>query len=93
MALLPHPPQVPTGHSDKVQHIIAFAVLAAFAAFAWPRRSLVRLLVLLAVFGAFIEVAQTVPVLNRDSDILDLVADLVGSGAVLLAFWLWRRKA
>ena len=91
MAILPHPPEVPGEPNDKVQHIIAFATLAALGSFAYPRIALTRLLVGLSVFGGFIEIVQTVPALQRDSDIWDWVADTAAVAAVLALVWIWRR--
>jgi len=90
MAILPHPPEVPGGPSDKVQHVIAFASLAALGNFAYPRAGFLRLLAGLSLFGALIEFAQAVPMFHRDSDILDWIAD---TGAVLGVLLLvrWRR--
>lgn len=93
MAVLPHPPEVPGEPNDKVQHIIAFATLAALASFAYPRTALFRLLASLSLFGAFIEVVQAIPALQRDSDIMDWVADTAAVAAVLAVVWLLRRSA
>ncbi len=71
MALLPHPPQLPGAPSDKVQHVAAFAILAALGAAAYRSTSLMRLLAGLSTFGALIEFLQAIPVLNRDSDPVD----------------------
>lgn len=90
MAVLPHPPPVPGNPNDKVQHIAAFATLALIGSFAYPRTTLVSLLLRLSLFGAFIEVVQAIPVLHRDSDILDWLADTVAVAIVLL-FVRWRR--
>ena len=91
MAVLPHPPDVPGHLNDKVKHIIAFMALAALASFAYPRTALARLLVGLSLFGAFIEVVQAIPVLHRDSDIKDWVADTAAVAVVLTLVW-WRRR-
>ena len=91
MALLPHPPRLPGDPDDKIQHIIAFAVLAALAHAAYPRAKALLLLVGLSLFGAAIEVLQTIPGLNRDGDPLDWLADTASAGVVLLAFRLRRR--
>jgi VanZ family protein len=93
MAVLPHPPEVPGEPNDKVQHIIAFATLAALGSFAYPRIALLRLLAGLSLFGAFIEVVQAIPTLQRDSDVWDWVADTAAVAAVLALVWLWRRAA
>jgi len=93
MAVLPHPPEVPGELNDKVQHIIAFATLAALGGFAYPRIALMRLLAGLSLFGAFIEVVQAIPALHRDSDIWDWVADTIAVAVVLGLVWLRRRAA
>ena len=90
MALLPQPPYTPTQNlGDKVQHIIGFATLATLAALAWPRAPRLLVIERLSFFGALIEVAQSIPALGRDCDILDWVADtlavIVVIGLVALA--------
>jgi len=82
MALLPNPPQV-VNASDKVQHMLAFAVLAGLAALAWPRRLLAIALGLFA-FGGLIELLQTIPSLHRDGQAADWIADVAAATAVLL---------
>ncbi|MEP6983560.1 MAG: hypothetical protein ABI853_07945 [Sphingomicrobium sp.] len=91
MAVLPHPPEVPGEPNDKVEHIIAFAILAALGSFAYPRARLLRLLAGLSLFGASIEVVQAIPALQRDSDVWDWVADTAAAAVVLLFVW-WRRR-
>ena len=93
MAILPHPPQVPGEPNDKVEHIIAFATLAALCSFAYPRAALSTLLVGLSLFGAFIEVVQAIPALQRDSDVKDWLADTVAVAVVLGLVWLLRRRS
>ena len=90
-AALPHPPELPGDPSDKVQHILAFVCLAALGARAWPGLAALRLALGLSAFGALIEVVQLIPVLHRDSDPLDWLADTVAASAVLLAIHAWRR--
>ena len=85
MAVLPHPPAMPGEPNDKVQHITAFATLALLGSFAFPRVTLVRMLVSLSLFGALIEAVQAIPALHRDSDILDWLADTAAVIVVLLA--------
>jgi VanZ family protein len=91
MAVLPHPPEVPGAPSDKIQHIVAFLVLAGLGAWAYPSAGKVRLGLALSVFGALIEVTQAIPALHRDSDIVDWAADTVAAGVVLLAL-AWRER-
>jgi VanZ family protein len=90
MAINPHPPQVPGAPNDKVQHVIAFATLAALGAVAYRTTSLLKIAVGLSLFGALIELVQAIPALHRDSDVLDWVADTMACGVVLL-FVRWRR--
>jgi VanZ family protein len=92
MAALPHPPRVPGEPNDKVEHIIAFATLAALGSFAYPRAALLRLLAGLSLFGAFIEVVQAIPALHRDSDVMDWLADTAAAAVVLTFVWWWRRR-
>jgi len=92
MAVLPHPPEVPGEPSDKVQHIVAFAMLALLGSFAYPATALLRLLAGLSLFGAFIEVVQAIPALHRDSDVLDWLADTVAVIVVLAVVRWWRAR-
>jgi hypothetical protein len=91
-ALLPHPPQVPGEPSDKIQHIMAFSVMAGLGALAFPRVPKLRLLLGLCLLGAGIEVLQAIPALHRDAEFLDWVADSVASALVLGAMHLGRRR-
>ena len=92
MAVLPQPPELPGAPSDKVQHIVAFAVLAGLGAGAFPRISLPKLGFGLSLFGALIELVQAIPMLHRDSDFTDWIADTVAAGAVLAIAFLWRKR-
>ncbi|PKB19532.1 hypothetical protein B0I00_1768 [Novosphingobium kunmingense] len=77
-ALDPRPPRGPLDRlGDKWEHMIAFATLTFVAVLAWPRRSVWRIAVLLAGFGALIELLQAYPAIHRDSDWRDFVADCV----------------
>jgi VanZ family protein len=83
MAVLPHPPQVPGSPSDKVQHIFAFIILGALAAWAFPKTGLVRLTLALSAFGALIEILQLIPDLHRDGDAVDWAVDTVAAALAL----------
>ena len=83
MALLPQPRQLPGSPSDKVQHMLAFAVPTALALAAYPRAGWLKIGIGLACFGAFIELAQLIPMLGREGSWLDLAADC-GAIAVVL---------
>lgn len=92
MAVLPNPPEVPGHPNDKVQHVVAFGTLALLGSFAYPRTSIINLLVRLSLFGAFIEIVQAIPVLHRDCDLFDWLADTIAAASVLLLVH-WGRRA
>jgi hypothetical protein len=89
MAVLPQPPQVPGGLSDKVQHVIAFLILAALGWWAYPDVKKRYLLLGLAAFGAVIEFVQALPAVGRDGDPLDWVADVIAALTVFVIVALW----
>jgi hypothetical protein len=77
-------------HADKVNHALAYAVLAwwamgCFASTAGRRRALLALLVL----GAAMEWAQGAFTVDRQRDALDLVANAIGVGlGTALGLWI-----
>jgi len=83
-ALLPEPPRFAEGFTDKLQHMAAFFTLAVLGGLAYPRLPALRLLALLTLFGGLIEVAQLLPGLDRETESLDLVADVVAAAAGVL---------
>jgi VanZ family protein len=68
---------------DKAQHFCAFFALAASGVVAWPRLPLWRIAVGLSLAGAMIEVIQATPLVGRDADPFDWVADTLAVGAVM----------
>lgn len=94
MAALPHPPPIPGHPSDKLLHMLAFATLGLLAGIGFRARSLPVLLLALSTFGAAIELVQAIPALNRDSEIGDLIADVVAALAGLwCGRWIITRRA
>ena len=91
MATLPNPPHLLDNIGDKYQHMTAFAVLAMFAAIAYPKTPLMRIGERLSFLGALIELVQSIPALHRDCDILDWVADTGAIIAALLIVGSFRR--
>lgn len=91
MALVPHPPEIPGEPSDKLQHIAAFTTLALLASFAYPR-AIFGIAIGLALFGAAIEVLQTIPALHRDGNALDWIADMGAQLLVLAAVRAYRQS-
>lgn len=83
MAVMPHPPSVPGEPPDKVLHALAFGTLGALSAFGFPRQSIFRLFLALTAAGAAIEVIQAIPMLNRDSELADLLVDMAAALAAL----------
>jgi VanZ family protein len=92
MATLPQPPQLPGQPSDKIQHILAFTVLAGLGAAAYPRAPLLKIGLGLSAFGALIELIQTIPMLHRDAEFVDWIADTVAAAIVLGFAALVRRR-
>ncbi len=88
-----HIPRVPEPlgfrPSDKVVHLLAYAVLGALVGMAWSLRwvlgwrAALGLWVLLAVHGALDEVTQ--PIFGRHADTLDWYADMLGAALGLAA--------
>src|SRR3712207_3959914 len=92
MALLPKPVALPGNPSDKIQHILAFLVLAALASLAYPRANPLKVGIGLSAYGALIEFAQMIPALNRDAELLDWLADTIAAAIVLILFAVLRRR-
>ena len=83
MAGLPQAPMVPGELNDKFQHMLAFATLAALGSAAYPRTSLLSILVGLSAFGGAIELYQMLPSVSRDASWKDWIADTLAAGLVL----------
>ena len=68
---------------DKARHFIAFYALTVLAAAGWPRTRPVLIGAALSAFGVLIELLQALPVINRDADVWDWVADSLAIAAAL----------
>jgi hypothetical protein len=80
---------------DKAEHFIAFYALTGLAVAAFPAAHLWIIAVLLSGFGALIEMVQGLPIVHRDRDFWDWVADTIAILAALspmLLVW-WRARA
>jgi hypothetical protein len=78
---------------DKAEHFAAFFVLTSLAAAAYPRAPLILVALWLSLFGCVIELVQALPIIHRDCDIWDWVADATAVAAALTPMMLdrWRR--
>lgn len=76
---------------DKAEHFIAFYALGGLGAAAFPGRRLWVIGALLSAFGALIEIVQGLPMVHRDRDFWDWVADslavMAALSPVLLVQW------
>jgi hypothetical protein len=79
---------------DKAEHFACFYALTAVGAFAFPRLKTVWLAAGLAALGGGIEIVQGLPMVARDSDWKDWVADMAAIAAALGPFVIadWREK-
>ena len=75
---------LPATANDKVQHMLAFALLAFLALRAYPVAGWLRVLAGLALYGALIEIVQMIPALHRMSEWRDWAADLAGVAIALI---------
>jgi hypothetical protein len=91
MALLPAPPRLPANPSDKLQHLIAFAVLTLLALPAFRGKPLPPLGLGLVALGGLIELLQTIPALRRHGDLVDWLVDSAAVAAVLMVVVIARR--
>jgi hypothetical protein len=77
-------PELPPGPYDKIEHFIGFYALAVSGLLAFPQSRRRWLFAGLLAFGGAIEILQMIPVLHRDAEWGDLIADAMGIGAALL---------
>lgn len=78
-------------HTDKVAHVLVFAVLGWMALVAWPHRLLVIALGL-GLYGPLIEMLQALTP-SRSASVADAVADWVGLALGLALARLWVQRA
>ncbi|MDB5346753.1 MAG: hypothetical protein JWP89_5130 [Schlesneria sp.] len=88
---LPRMPQSLAGHSDKLLHFCAYGGLAVLL-LSWritrgrvSIRQLLMLWLMIGAYGIFDEMTQ--PLVGRDSDIEDWLADLTGAAIGLAVTW------
>lgn len=75
----------PGTSNDKLNHMLAFAVLTPLALISFPSTSVVRIFFGLAFFNAGIELSQAALSLGREPDPLDWLAGTLATIPVLAA--------
>lgn len=75
-AVIPERPEI-VGY-DKGNHILAFFTLGCLARLGWSRRNAFWIALALLGFGGFIEVSQSLPMIGRDPEWGDVLADGIG---------------
>lgn len=86
-AILPGKDAISISSWDKINHMIAFFTITFLARAAYPRIPIFRLFVMMAAFGAFIELSQAIPFIHRDAEWDDWFADMVASVVGLIVAW------
>lgn len=87
LAIMPSDKAPDLGAGDKVNHIAAFLFLTLFGRWALRGTKRLWLALGLSAFGAWIEVTQAIPMLNRDASAWDWAADSAAIGVGLLLAW------
>ena len=64
---------------DKANHAVAFAVLTVLTGCGWTRLGAARMGLIMLAVGTGIELVQGLPVIGRDADVWDVVADMFGA--------------
>lgn len=78
---------------DKANHAVAFLILTILTGLGWPRLPTAFLFALMMVAGVMMEVVQGLPAIGRDADVMDVVADGVGTLIGLAALWVLSRRS
>lgn len=86
-AILPGRDAISLSVWDKLNHMIAFFTITFLARAAYPRIPVFRLFVMMAAFGAAIELSQAIPFIHRDAEWGDWFADMVATLAGLIVAW------
>ena len=86
-AILPGKDAISLSVWDKLNHMIAFFTITFLARAAYPRIPIFRLFVMMASFGAFIELSQAIPFIHRDAEWDDWFADMVATLVALIMAW------
>jgi VanZ family protein len=96
---LPKAPLFNIPNLDKIVHGVLYFPLAFFlgAEFDLSKKNLIRILgplftmLIVALYGALIEVLQETLFINRSADILDFLSDVIGGLTGLTVYYLFFR--
>ncbi len=93
LSLLPAGAAISTGWSDKLEHGLAYAVLAILLKAAFPSPSVLKVWVFCMLFGGLVEVGQFFSP-GRQTVFVDMVANGAGAavGLTLYAVWSIKRR-
>ena len=86
-AIMPARDQIELSMWDKINHMAAFFTITFLARAAYPRISAFRLFLMMAAFGAFIELSQAIPFIHRDAEWDDWFADMIAILVALIVAW------
>jgi len=86
-AIIPGKDAISLSAWDKLNHMIAFFTITFLARAAYPRVPVFRLFLMMASFGAFIELSQAIPVIHRDAEWDDWFADMIATLVALIVAW------
>lgn len=70
---------------------MAYGVLSGLISLGWPRWGPLRVIVIAALFGLAIEIAQGVLSDSRTASFLDALANLAGAASAVLALFIIRK--
>jgi VanZ family protein len=70
---------------DKLEHFVAYAILAGLLFVAIGRRRVWLVLAICLVYGAFDELTQLLPFVRRQCSLVDWIADALGAIFALAA--------
>ena len=83
--------QVTVQNIDKVFHFIGFGAFAFFCVLAFPKLSLLKVIILSSILGVGVEIIQS-QIPHRSLSIADMLADFAGIITAVGFLWLGRKK-
>lgn len=88
------PVQMSVAHSDKALHFLVFYGLTLMAAVSFPLVHPILIALGMSAFGGVIEIVQGLPIVGRDRELADWIADSLAIAAALLPMTIsrWRTR-